>query len=390
MLIKSSIQRELDKFYKEIQKGDFNIREVTKGALSQARSKLNPWAFIRLNEIAYTTFYSSTEVYTWHEHRVLAVDGTRMVLPNHPSIIAEFGQHEFGPHADSPRSLALGSMLYDVLNLVTLDAVIAPYSSSERELLTQHHLTKMLEGDLLLLDRGYPSILLMYQLKAKGIEFCMRMKEDWWLKVKELVKGTDKEQIIEFNLPQKDKKKLDANNDFVHSPLSVRLMKIKLEDGTTEVLCTSLTDIEKYKYEEFESLYHYRWNEEEAYKLLKSRLELENFTGKTSRAVQQDFHAKVFLMNLCAIFAHPIEEKVQQESQDKKTKNKYEQKINRTNALSATQDILIGIFIRKTINKALNAFDNIVSKTREIIRPGRKKERKKRPKRNYSMNYKHL
>jgi hypothetical protein len=106
--------------------------------------------------------------------------------------------------------------------------------------------------------------------------------------------------------------------------------------------------------------------------------------------VQQDFHAKVFLMNLCAIFAHPIEEKVQQESQDKKTKNKYEQKINRTNALSATQDILIGIFIRKTINKALNAFDNIVSKTREIIRPGRKKERKKRPKRNYSMNYKHL
>jgi hypothetical protein len=33
---KSSIQRELDRFYKEVTKSDFNIREVTKGAFTQA------------------------------------------------------------------------------------------------------------------------------------------------------------------------------------------------------------------------------------------------------------------------------------------------------------------------------------------------------------------
>jgi hypothetical protein len=60
------------------------------------------------------------------------------------------------------------------------------------------------------------------------------------------------------------------------------------------VLCTSLTDCEKYKYKEFEELYHYRWNEEEAYKLLKNRIEIENFSGKTACSVKQDFLQKYF------------------------------------------------------------------------------------------------
>ena len=83
---------------------------------------------------------------------VKAVDGTRLVLPNHPSIVKEFGLQLFGPKADSERSLAMASLLYDVLNMVTVDGQIAPYKSSERDLLVQH-LDKLEKGDLLLLDR---------------------------------------------------------------------------------------------------------------------------------------------------------------------------------------------------------------------------------------------
>jgi hypothetical protein len=167
------------------------------------------------------------------------------------------------------------------------------------------------------------------------------------------------------------------------------LIKIVLGTGEKEILCTSLTDSEKYLHEEFDSLYHYRWNEEEAYKLLKSRIELENFSGKTAKAVKQDFHAKVFLMSLCSAYAHPIEEKVVEEYKVDQER-KYSQKINRTNALSMTQDILIAVFIRKQFDKALKAYDSVVEKTREIIRPGRNVPRNKKPKRCYSMNYKRL
>jgi hypothetical protein len=55
-----------------------------------------------------------------------------------------------------------------------------------------------------------------------------------------------------------------------------------------------------------------------------------------------------------------------------------------------TQDILIGVVIKKKYEKALEAFDKIVANTREIVRPGRSFERKKRPKKTYSMNYKRL
>ena len=133
MSFKSAIQRELDRFFKSISGDDFNIREVTKGALSQARAKLNPDSFKRLNTVAVNTFYSKVDYNKWHGMRLLAVDGSTLVLPNHKSIIEEFGQHSFGPKADSKRSMATVSMLYDVLNLLTIDHEIAPYDTGERE-----------------------------------------------------------------------------------------------------------------------------------------------------------------------------------------------------------------------------------------------------------------
>lgn len=387
MSFKRALQRELDSFYKVLYEKDFNIREVTKGALTQARSKLNPWAFIRLNEVVVNTFYNEAEYYTWKNFRILAVDGSRLVLPRHKTIIDEFGEHHFGPKADSARSLALTSMLYDVLNHLTLDAQIAPYSDSERDLLDKH-MGKLQKGDLLLLDRGYPSIKLMYQLKNRGIEFCIRMKEDWWLKVKSFVESDDQERLVTFLLPKKDRKHF-SDSDQIHQAITCRLIKIELPTGEKEVLCTSLTDIEQYPYDQFEALYHTRWNEEEAYKLLKSRIEIEDFSGKTAKAVKQDFHAKILLMTLCASFAHPIEEKVRKEYVADQNR-KHNQQINHTNALSSTKEILISVFIKQKFKQALDAFDDIVFKTREIIRPDRHVERKHRPKKLFSMNYKQL
>lgn len=388
IIFKSSIQRELDSFFKAVSNSDFNIREATKGAFTQARAKLNPGAFERLNEVAVNTFYEEAEYYVWNGMRTVAVDGTRMLLPNHPSVIEEFGQHQFGPNADSPRSLAMGSMLYDVFNQITIDSKIAPWSSSERDLLVEH-LDKVKAGDLLLLDRGYPCFWLLFLLKAKGIEFCVRLKDDWWLAVKDFTQSGEKERIVSFSLPKKDRKKLAAFPHMIDATIQCRLIKVELENGEKEILCTSLTDTEKYDYADFEQLYHFRWNEEEAYKLLKARIEVENFSGKTARAVKQDFYAKVFLMTLCAAYAHPIEEKVIAEYEADENR-KHSQKINRTNALSMTQNIMVGVMIKNQFEKAIEAFDKIVESTREIIRPGRSFERNKRPKKPYSMNYKRL
>jgi len=390
MTARTAIQRDLDRLFKAISCSDYNIREVTKSAFTQARAKLNAWAFVRLSEVAFDTFYAQAEIYTWYGFRVLAVDGSRLMLPNHPTIKAEFGEHSFGPKADSVRSMAMISMLYDVLNLVTIDARMDKYAASERDLLEQHLETDLKCADnLLLLDRGYPSINLLYLLTAKKIHFCIRMTDHWWLSVKDLLKSGEREKIVSFKLPKKDRKKLANYPEIVDIELKCRLLKIDLPDGKYEILCSSLTDMQTYKYDEFEGLYHLRWNEEESYKMLKSRVEVENFTGKTARAVRQDFFAKIFLMNLCAIYSHPIEEKVRAEYIENEQR-KHAQKINRTHALATLRDILVPMFIRRKAEQSIKAFDTLVENTRELIRPERKVPRKKRPKKLYYMNYKNL
>lgn len=386
--VKSSLQRELDSFYQEITEGDFKVREVTKGAFSQARFKLGYEVFIKMNQSCCDTFYNEAPYHVWNNMRLLSVDGTRLVLPNHSSVKEEFGEHGFGPNADSKRSLAIGSFLYDPINMLTLDAQLAPYVSSEREILYRH-LEKVNSGDMLLLDRGYPSLALIFLLVAKGIGFCMRMKENWWLDVKKFSESGKKQDIVKFRLPKKDRHVLQDFPDIWEKEVECRLVNVELPNGEEEILCTTLIDEKKYPVDDIAELYHYRWGEEEGYKLFKARMEVENFSGKTATAVKQDFFAKVFIMSLCANLAFPIEERVRKEYREEK-QQKHAQKINRTNALSMTRDICISLFLKKIVQQAFDAFDKIVKCTREIIRPGRKNERKHRPKRLYYMNYKRL
>lgn len=320
--------------------------------------------------------------------RIFAVDGTRLVLPNHQSIKEEFGTYFAGPKADVECSMALASVCYDVLNQVVLDAQIAPYSDCESNLLVKH-LPKLHEGDLLLLDRGYPSFWLLFLLTARKLNFCVRLKEQWWLEANKLFKSDDKEIFAEFSLPKKDRKKLADYPEMFNTNIRCRLVKVVLPDGTIEILCTSLLDTEVFEYEVFPLLYDCRWDVEETYKLLKNRIELEDFSGKTAQAVKQDFYAKIFLMSLCAAYAFPIAERVEAEFKADESR-KHEQQINHTNAISVTVDCLVSTFLLNKGKQALLAFDLLVYKTRELIRPRRSNKRKHKPKKQYYMNHKRL
>jgi bifunctional ADP-heptose synthase (sugar kinase/adenylyltransferase) len=80
-----------------------------------------------------------------------------------------------------------------------------------------------------------------------------------------------------------------------------------------KLLYTSLIDTKQSPYEQFKELNHFCWNEEEAYKFLKNRIKLECFSGKTAKAVKQDFYVKIVLLTLSAAYAHPIDERVRRE-----------------------------------------------------------------------------
>ena len=386
MLLKSSYQTELDRFCKILLEEDYNIREVTKGALTQARAKLNPYAFQRLSEVAVSYFYMHSKYVGWRGLRVLGVDGSRLKLPKSKDIAKEFGEYKVGRNASYDVSMATVSMVYDVLNHITIDAKIGPWSKSESEFVFEDHMKVFNSGDLVLADRGYPSMKLMVQLKQKGIEFCFRMKENWWKPVREFRNSNKRQMVIHLEVTKKIRKELGLSSDF--KELKVRLMKIDLDDDQIEILCTSLVDSKKYPLKDFKELYHLRWGTEEAYKLLKSRIEVEAFSGLTARSIYQDFYAKILMMTFCAILSYPIEEKVKREYAKEKTQNKFDQQINKTNAMAVTKDNLIYLFFKNTWKTILERIDELIEKTREIIRPERKNPRNHKQKKIYHVTYK--
>lgn len=386
----SSLQRELNRFYAKILDKDFSIQEVTKGAFSQARAKLKPEAFVDLSKEGCRTFYKHAPYRQWGPHRVLAGDGSVLVLPNHPTNREEFGVYKMGPpNSPTERCMARTSIVYDVLNLLTIDAIIDKYNVSEQQMLQQHlSRVEFLKGDLLLLDRAYPSLALMFTLQQRGIDFCIRLKAGRWLESRKMLLNGEKDKVVTFTLPHKDRH-LQKETPGSMPSITCRLVVVELETGEKEVLCTSLLNKKKYPHSDFKELYGLRWNAEEAYKLYKQRVQWEAFSGKTARNIKQDFYAKVFMMTVCAILAHPIEQRVRKESQVAKDR-KHPMQINRTDALAFCKDHWDRLWIRRKIKKALAALDDILIKSRDIVRRNRKFERNHKQKKPPSMQYKQL
>ncbi len=83
--------------------------------------------------------------------------------------------------------------------------------------------------------------------------------------------------------------------------MQMRLVRVTLKSGETEVLTTLLHDEEAFPAHVFKHLYNLRWGIEEQYKRAKCLVEIANFSWRSAQCVRQDFYAKIFAMNLTTI-----------------------------------------------------------------------------------------
>jgi len=377
-LVKRALQDELDEFFNLERGAAVAAQVVTKSAFCQARLKLKAEAFVELQQVQVAYFYAEYAPATWHGLRLLAVDGSTAQLPATPAIVAHFGLHGTVP-------LARVSQLFDTRNKVTIDALIGPPAQGEREYAAQH-LAHIGPGDLILLDRGYPAFWLFSLIRTRQADFCARMPVGLWGVVDAFLATTRAEQIV--TLTPGATAIVDCQTHHLPShPLQVRLVRIPLDSGAVEVLCTSLLDQERYPYAVFKDLYHHRWPVEEDYKVLKLRVEVENWSGKSVLSIYQDFHAKVFTATLTALLAQPAQAVVAQQSQTKK----YTDQVNFAHLLSKMKDTVVRLLHRTVIADILASLWQIMLRTVEPIRPGRKYPRNKTAKRKrFAMTYKPL
>lgn len=138
-------------------------------------------------------------------------------------------------------------------------------------------------NDLILFDRGYPSKDFITFIESRKLKYLMRVSSGF---LRVVVNAPKADQIIEVK--------------HIDKILRMRVIKLELESGIIETLVTNLFD-EDLSLTHFKELYFKRWGIEVKYNEIKNKLQVENFTGQTVIAIEQDFYATMYLANMVAL-----------------------------------------------------------------------------------------
>jgi len=328
-----SMQLVLNEFFQKLK-----MPLVTSSAFSQARKQLKAEAFIELNrEAVVAVMYADEDYERYKGFRLLGIDGSKVYLPAEAAIITKFGGTAKNQHSEQIEPFGLASVLYDLLNNVALDAVLAPGKSYEVDL-ARSHLAYTQAGDLLIFDRNYPSYLWLATLVQQELDFLGRCSRSSFKAVQQMFAGHGPDsQIVTLKVNSNQRKIVRQLG--LPEQITVRLVRLTLTSGETEVLITSLLDEELYPTQDFGDLYFLRWGSETFYDLLKNRLLLENFTGKTVEAVEQDFHATIYISGLETLLTQEANQKLHLKSQT----NRYPQKVNQAVSFNAIKNHVIDL-----------------------------------------------
>lgn len=305
-----SIQRHLQDFLNELAAGKL-FEPVTDGAVSHARAKLKASAFVELNQecLLPAVYGPARPLRRWRGHRLLGVDSSLLRLPESEALGRRFGWKEASNQSGATGTRypeARLSVLYDLFNQAGPDARLEPGTTGEAALAIEQ-LAHLQPGDVAINDRGFSGYIYFASVLGRESHFIGRCSSRSFLAAQEMFRlnraGRSK-RIWLFARPDQKAQCLQLG---LALKIKVRLLSVRLPTGELEVLATSLLEERLYPTREFLDVYHWRWGHETCHLMLKGRMELENFSGRTLEAVQQDVQAAVLLANLETLFSEPAQ-----------------------------------------------------------------------------------
>jgi hypothetical protein len=374
-----SIQRHLHEFLDELAQGEI-FEPLTSGAVTHARAKLKESAFIELNrECVLPTVYGPEHpIQRWRGHRLIGVDSSLVRLPESEELGRTFGWKEASNQHGSTGTRypeARLSVVYDLLNRIGLDARLEPSTVGEVALALQQ-LEHLQPGDAEVNDRGFTGYLYLASVSQRDRHFIGRCSTGSFLAAQEMFGLNQAKQSKAVWLFAPPDQKAECQRLGLPLKMRVRLVSLRLPSGELEVLATSLRDPALYPTEEFLTVYHWRWGHETFHLMLKGRLELENFSGRTVEAIRQDVQAAVLLANLESVLSEPTQAALKEQS----TPQTQPRQVNRSNSYHALKDQVLDLLYRDipvpiVISKLMKLFKG----SPVAVRPNRKVPRRRRP-----------
>lgn len=331
---------------------------VSASALVQQRNKLIPDAMAHL-------FRQFTDTLpcrgAFAGYRLLAVDGSDVKIPPNPKDADSYHQGTSGQRGYNLLHL---NALYDLENHLYLDALV----QKDRKKHEIQALIAMAERQsfqaIVLADRNYESYNLMAHLEKKSWHYLIRAKEG----KKGAVSALHLPETSEVDLPvtllltrkltaQRRAESgryrvipaantfdfLEPGSDGVY-PLSFRLVRFPLPDGSSETLLTNLPR-DQVPLAALKQLYARRWGIETSFRKLKYTVGLLHFHGRKTDFVMQELYARLTMYNYVqAIIAAEVQEQ---------GSKKYVYQVNSTTAFHICRDFLRGAVSPGTLSTLL-------------------------------------
>lgn len=401
-MVSKTMQREINDFIKNVKKKEMSY---SKSAVSKARVKISPELFKELNDGFVQDIYEDKEeVKLYRGFRIFGVDGSRLELPNMTipkdkkqsetlkEIYGQVSDHN-GKYAVMPRV----SIMHDLENNIVVDGILNSLHASEGFMAIEHleHLLKLNKNikqeykDLVIYDRGYPSMGLIAYHYNNNIDFIMRVNSKSFGAVQQFKRSKKSDEIIELEVTHSilsnmskethhPKIKQLRNKLKVRDKLKVRAIKVVLANGEIEVLLTSLLSQDEFKTKDFKEFYFKRWGVEISYDILKNIFNIENFTGLTQIAINQDFFATILTNNICAlVMSDVMEEKVS--IYNNKKERKYLYQLNRNFSIGCMKDTLVSMLMKNArIEKIYQLIEDEIISNLVPIKPDRSFDRKRK------------
>lgn len=313
---KTSLSNKLEQLRENLP--DLDFPSVSKQALSKARYGIRYELFQEFFEHSANFYYEHImERKLWNDrYHIFAIDGSTHEVPSSKSTFKEFGKQSDQKNPDLYWSMALASVLYDVLEDVIVDAAIEKQFYSEREM-SLRHLARLfdlgLENDsIVIFDRGYYSAEIYQEWVTAGCKVLMRLK-----KPNRLCSLDGDDVLDHVNAP--DGTKIDC-----------RVIKYTLSSGEIEYLIT---------------------------------------------AVRQDFYIVMLQANLASLIKHQADEII---SSSAKSESKYVYAANRIFIIGKVCRNLLRWITIQISQSQLDEIVLEASKKRSQVRPGRSCKRKRR------------
>ena len=242
----------------------------------------------------------------FYGHRLISIDGTRLTLPASDELSTYFGHHKTGKNHISRLPMAGLNLLWDTSANQPIDWKLNTNTLNEREA-SFELIENISEGDVLLADRGYPSLNFFYEILHRQADFIIRVNTSpvgLMKEVSDFLESDKDDQVIKWE-PKNGKDRRFPGE----KPMTIRLIRDR-EHGD-RIIATSLTK-RSYKRKDILNAYHSRWNIETAIRELKEWHGLENLKSQWVDGIRQEVTAIMTFLHLVGEMEAEMKKKAQE------------------------------------------------------------------------------